>query len=249
MAPPAGMKPEIVVHADAAALACAAANLVVESARQAIAKRGAFALVLAGGSTPERTYRELAARPSALDVAHTWFLFGDERCVPPDHERSNYRMARGALLDPLDVPPERVQRMEGELDPESAARRYEERLSEVLAQHDGRLDLVLLGIGGDGHTASLFPGTAALDERERRVVANWVPKLGEWRLTLTLPILDRARSVAFLVSGKDKAAIVAEAFGGAEHATPHPCERVRPEDGELRVLLDRAAGEGVAKGP
>ncbi len=232
------MKPEIVVYDDAAALARGAADRVIESARAA---PGAFALVLAGGSTPRKTYEELTRRQSALDPQRTWFLFGDERCVPPDHERSNYRMAREALFDPLGVPPERVLRMEGERDPQDAARRYEERLRAILLETDPRLDLVLLGIGPDGHTASLFPGTTALEERDRWVVANWVPQLDEWRLTLTLPILNRARGVAFLVRGADKARIVAEAFGGVAHASPYPCERVRPETGALSVLLDTIA--------
>ena len=232
------MKPEIVVYKDAAALARGAADLIVDTARAAA---GAFTLVLAGGSTPRKTYEELARRKGALDVQRTWFLFGDERCVPPDHERSNYRMAREALFDPLGVPPERVLRMEGEHDPQDAARRYEERLRANLPVHDPRLDLVLLGIGPDGHTASLFPGTTALDEGERWVVSNWVPKFSEWRLTLTLPLLNRARHVAFLVSGADKATIVDEAFGGEPHDSPYPCERVRPEAGKLAVLLDAPA--------
>jgi len=233
--------PEIAVLEDADALARAAADLVVESAREALAERGSFTLVLAGGSTPRWAYEALAARPGALDPTRTWFAFGDERCVPPEHERSNYRMAREALLDPLGVSPTRVLRMEGELDPAEAAQRYEEQLRRALPATDPRLDLVLLGIGGDGHTASLFPGTAALDERDAWVVANWVPQLSEWRLTLTLPLLNRARRIAFLVSGADKAAIVAEAFGGAAHAAPHPYERVRPEAGLLSVLLDAPA--------
>jgi 6-phosphogluconolactonase len=232
------MKPEIAVFEDAAALARGAADLIVESAAAAT---GAFTLVLAGGSTPRKTYEELTRRKDALVVQRTWFLFGDERCVPPDHERSNYRMAREALFDPLGVPPERVLRMEGERDPEDAAQRYEERLRAILPETDPRLDLVLLGIGPDGHTASLFPGTTALEERDRWVVANWVPKFNEWRLTLSLPILNRARRVAFLVSGADKAAIVAEAFHGTPHASPYPCERVRPESGALTVLLDAPA--------
>jgi 6-phosphogluconolactonase len=230
------MKPEIVVFEDAAALARGAADWIGGQV-----SGSGLTIVLAGGSTPRKTYEELARRKDALDVQRTWFLFGDERCVPPDHERSNYRMAREALFDPLGVPPERVLRMEGELGPEVAAGRYDERLRAILPASDPRLDLVFLGIGPDGHTASLFPGTAALDEGDRWAVANWVPKFSEWRLTLTLPILNRARRIAFLVGGADKAAIVAEAFGHAPHATPYPCERVRPETGHLHVLLDAPA--------
>jgi len=251
------MKPEIVVYEDAAALARGAADLIAGWGQVSGSGLGAwrkdltprpdpaakedFTVVLAGGSTPRKTYEELARRKGAIDTQRTWFLFGDERCVPPDHERSNYRMAREALFDPLGVPPERVLRMEGERDPQDAARQYEERLRAILPEADPRLDLVLLGIGPDGHTASLFPGTTALEERNRWVVANWVPQLDEWRLTLTLPILNRARGVAFLVSGADKAAVVAEVFGGAPHTGAYPCELVVPQDGTLSVLLDSPA--------
>jgi 6-phosphogluconolactonase len=238
------MKPEIVVFDDAAALARGAADWIGgQVSGSGLGVRSQFTIALAGGSTPRKTYEELARRKGQLDVQRTWFLFGDERCVPPDHERSNYRMAREALFDPLGVPPERVLRMEGELGPEVAAHRYEERLRAILPASDPRLDLVLLGIGPDGHTASLFPGTTALDESDRWAVANWVPKFEEWRLTLTLPILNRARRVLFLVSGADKAPIVAEAFGQAPHAAPHPCERVQPHAGTVTVLLDRQAAK------
>jgi len=243
-----GIRPAVTVYADAAALARGAADLVTACGRDAISARGAFTLALAGGSTPRRTYDELAARPDGLDAARTWFAFGDERCVGPDHDRSNYRMVREALLDPLGAQAARVLRLEGEIDPAAAARRYETRLRAILPEADPRLDLVLLGIGADGHTASLFPGTAALDERERWVVENWIPQLGEWRLTLTLPALDAARRVAFLVSGADKAAIVAEAFGDAAHDAPHPCERVRPAAGLLDVLLDAPAAARLGAG-
>jgi 6-phosphogluconolactonase len=151
-------------------------------------------------------------------------------------------MARETLLDPLEIPEHHVLRMKGEQTPADAARRYEVRLGDLfLNRPKRRFDLLLLGIGADGHTASLFPGTAALDEQERWVAANEVPQLDAWRLTLTLRALNASRRVIFMATGQEKAAVVAEAFGGVEHATVHPCERVAPPYGRRDVLIDQAA--------
>jgi 6-phosphogluconolactonase len=162
--------------------------------------------------------------------------------MPPDDEASNFRMVEQTLLDPLEISPHRVIRMKGEQTPAEAAQRYEVRLSDLfLGEKRRHFDLVLLGIGTDGHTASLFPGTQALDEKERWAVANHVPQLDSWRLTLTLPALNSARRVVFLVTGEEKARVIAEAFGGVEHAEPYPCERVAPFHARREVLLDHAA--------
>ena len=178
----------------------------------------------------------------------TYFAFGDERCVPPDHEESNYRMARESLLDPLEIPGHRVLRMKGEQVPSEAAQRYEVRLGDLfLNRASRRFDLVLLGIGADGHTASLFPGTAALEEQERWVVANEIPRLGTWRLTLTFKALNAARRVIFLAAGEEKATVIAEAFGGLEHPAPHPCELVTPFHARREVLVDRAAASKMPR--
>ena len=227
---------------DADAVARAAAELFAASAHEALGRAGRFVVALAGGSTPRRLYEHLADEPhrSRLPWGATVVLFGDERCVAPDHPASNYHMAREALLDHVALAPENVHRLRGELDPAEAAHDYE-----ALLRREPRIDLLLLGIGADGHTASLFPGTTALEERDAWVVANHVPQLGEWRLTLTLPALSAARQVVFLATGASKARVVAEAFGGAAHPLVHPCELVVPADGERVVFVDREAAAGL----
>ena len=229
---------------DPDAVAQAAAERWLDTASRAVDRHDHFVVVLAGGSTPRLLYRRLAEPPfrEKAPWSRTFFVFGDERCVPPDDESSNYRMARETLLEPLSIPDHRVLRMKGEETPVDAARRYEVRLGDLfLTRPKPGFDLVLLGVGADGHTASLFPGTAALDETERWVVANEVPQLGAWRLTLTFPALNSAGRVLFLVTGSQKARIVAEAFGGVEHAESYPCERVAPPGARREVLIDRDA--------
>jgi 6-phosphogluconolactonase len=229
---------------DLDAIAEHAARLVAAAARTAIERSGRFTLALAGGRTPQGLHARLPAEAIAWEK--TTVLFGDERCVPPDHPDSNDRMVRETLLDRLPRPPAAVLRMEGERAPEEAASRYARAMREVFpAAAFPRIDLVLLGMGADGHTASLFPGTVALDERERWVVANHVPQLDAWRLTLTFPVLQSAAEVLFLIAGQDKARVFAEAFGGLPHPEPYPCERARPRDGALTVLVDRAAASGL----
>jgi 6-phosphogluconolactonase len=236
--------PQVFQYRDAEAIAEAAAKRFLDSAKRAVAKSDRFLVVLAGGSTPRALYRRLTEPPYRDKVPwkQTYFAFGDERCVPPDHEESNYRMARETLFEPLEIPDYRVLRMKGEQKPVEAARRYEVRLGDLfLNRSSRRFDLVLLGIGTDGHTASLFPGTAALEERERWVVANQVPRLGVWRITLTFKALNAARRVLFLATGEEKAKVIAEAFGGLEHPAPHPCELVTPFHARREVLVDRVA--------
>ncbi len=229
---------------DAEGIAEAAAKRFLDSAKRAVEKADRFIVVLAGGSTPTTLYRKLTEPPYRESVpwGKTYFVFGDERCVPADHEDSNYRMARETLLDPLEISEHRVLRMKGEQVPVDAARRYEVRLGDLFLYLPRRhFDLVLLGIGADGHTASLFPGTDALAEKERWVVANEVPQLGAWRLTLTFRALNSARRVIFMAVGEEKAKVIAEAFGGLEHAEPHPCEHVAPYHARREVLIDHAA--------
>ncbi|ACG73647.1 6-phosphogluconolactonase [Anaeromyxobacter sp. K] len=241
MARPQG--PALVRAADAADLARAAAEDVARRAEEAVAARGRFAVALAGGSTPRALYA-LLADPAApwrerVPWARTEIWFGDERCVPPDHPDSNYRTAREALLEHVHAAA--VHRIEGERPPAEAAAGYEAALRRA-AEPDGsppRLDLVLLGLGADGHTASLFPGSPALDERARWVAAPFVPAVGAHRITLTLPVLERARAIAFLVSGAAKRAALGQLL--APGAPSIPAARVRPLDGALLVLADRAA--------
>jgi 6-phosphogluconolactonase len=226
------------------AVADAAAKRFLDTAKRAVDKLDHFVVALAGGSTPRLLYQRLTESPYRERVPwdRTFFVFGDERCVGPEDEASNYRMAKETLFDPLEIEPHRVLRMKGEEKPADAARRYEVRLGDLfLTRPAPSFDLVLLGIGTDGHTASLFPGTEAVEESVRWVVANHVPQHDSWRLTLTFPALNQARRVIFLATGESKARVVAEAFGGVEHAETYPCERVTPLHARREVLVDREA--------
>ncbi|HEV2743785.1 MAG TPA: 6-phosphogluconolactonase [Rubrobacter sp.] len=220
-------------------LAEAAARAFVEGAASAIAERGRFAVALAGGSTPEATH-EVLARDHAGDVdwPNVHAFFGDERAVPPDHEDSNYRMAREALLDR--VPVGSVHRMRGELPPDEAAASYEKDLEQFFGEVPPVLDLVMLGIGEDGHTASLFPETPALGITDRLAVANPVAKLDTTRLTLTVPVLNAAREVRFLVAGAGKAEALAEILDGGADPRQYPAKLIRPPGGPI-WMIDRAA--------
>lgn len=209
-----------------------AVALIESAANEAIAARGLFSLSLSGGNTPKPVYTALAQRP--LDWSKVLITFGDERCVPPDDEQSNYLMARRTLLDAIPIPAENVLRMKGELDPAEAAKEYEAVLKEKADGGVFRHDLILLGMGPDGHTASLFPGTPALEEKERLVVENYVPKMSMWRITFTYPLIDAARHVCFLVNSAGKDAILDEVFSGK---SSYPCAAVNPTDGKLTWLL------------
>ena len=199
-------------------------------------------VALTGGSTPGAAYERAAAMDADWSGATLWF--GDERCVPPDDERSNYGMAKRTLLDRLTGPPPRVERIAGELGPGAGTADYESRLHETFGAGMPRLDLVLLGLGSDGHCASLFPGRPELDVTDRAVVG--VPEAGLEpfvpRVTLTLPALNTAREVAFLVTGAGKAEAVARAFGGTPDPDT-PASLVAPASGSLTVLIDPAAAE------
>jgi 6-phosphogluconolactonase len=233
---------------DAEELARCAAFAVVQAAREAVQARGSFSLALAGGDTPRRLYQKLAAGP-ALDWSRAELFFGDERSVPPGHPESNYRMAREALLEPAGVDPLRVHRIQAErADLDAVAREYEAELRRILGATPEapppRLDLVLLGLGTDGHTASLFPYTAALLETRRCVVANDVPRLGSQRVTITFPLIGRARRVLVLVGGESKAGALAEVLEGAWDPERLPAQRLRAPEGRVsRVdwLVDAAA--------
>jgi 6-phosphogluconolactonase len=201
--------------------------------------------VLAGGSTPKATY-EVLARDYAdgVDWSNVHVFFGDERAVPPDHEDSNYGMARDTLLDR--VPIGSVHRMQGELPPDEAAEAYEQELRDFFGSDDlPRFDLILLGMGSDGHTASLFPETSALEVHDRWVVANPVLKLDTTRITLTVPVLDAARAVYFLVAGEDKAGPMAEILEGDPGPREYPASLIQPEGGP-QWMLDRAAASGLS---
>ncbi len=238
---------EIRVLPDPKEAAVAAAHEAAHVARDSITNRGVFRIALSGGSTPRLLFDALTHPPFREGIAwsHVRFFFVDERCVPPDHERSNYRMARERLLEPLGIPPDRVARMRGEDDPETAARAYERALEAEFGSPgpDFRFDFVLLGLGADGHTASLFADTAALLELSRAVVPNRIPKLGEWRLTLTLPVLNASRHAVFLVTGAEKSDAVAAVT--KRRAPELPASRVHVDGGSLIWIVDEAAADGL----
>lgn len=241
--------PTIRVLPDPPALARAVAGHVVGRATTAIAARGRCLLALAGGSTPQAAYRALAsdAFRHQIDWSRLHVVWGDERCVPPDDPRSNYRVAREALLDRVPLPPENIHRIPGEADPNQAAAIYEERLRGLLGTGGGKatpgagLDLVLLGMGRDGHTASLFPGNAAVRESVRWVAADFVEVVGMWRVTLTPVVINAARHVSFVVSGTAKAERLHEVL--EEPRTPDrlPAQAIQPARGHLTWLIDQAA--------
>lgn len=234
------------VYEDKQELAEAAAQDFAVRAAEAIEDRGRFAVALAGGSTPKTTY-EILARDYADRVqwSKVHVFFGDERTVPPEHEDSNYRTAREALLD--HVPAASVHRLRGEMPPEEAAASYEGELREFFGSAGiPDLDLVMLGIGGDGHTASLFPNTPALDVRDRLAVENPVEKLETVRLTLTAPVINAARAVVFAVAGEDKAEALREILEGDANPHGYPAKLIQPADGVV-WMVDRTAASRLSQ--
>ncbi len=218
-----------------------AAEFILQQARIALAKRGEFRIALSGGNTPRPVYQELARIGPDLPWERIFVTFGDERCVPPADEQSNYRMARESLFVPAAVPERSVARLRGEINPQLAAQEYQDQL-DVLAAQKGeviyRHDLILLGLGEDGHTASLFPGTAALEEQARRVVANFVPKLNTWRLTFTFPLIEQARRICFLVNGDKHRDLIDKVL----HGDPaYPASRVQSTNGGVTWFIGEPA--------
>jgi 6-phosphogluconolactonase len=232
-------------------LFAAAAEEVVRAAEEAVAARGRFTIALSGGSTPKSLFNLLATNArTTLPWDRMFFFWGDERHVPPTDAESNYRMADEAMLSKIPVAAGNVFRIATEnSDAAAAADAYEQTLRKFFQLGPGefpRFDLILLGMGPDGHTASLFPGTAALQEKSRLVVANWVEKLKASRITLTLPVLNAARCVAFLVSGTDKADALKAVLEGDAPGEQYPSKLVKPSDGKLIWLVDRAAASGLS---
>ena len=219
----------------------AAAEKFVELASEAIKQRGRFTVALSGGSTPEPLYEMLAERDD-IEWSRVHIYFGDERTVPPDDEDSNYRMARLTLLDDIDAS---VYRIKGELDPAEAVNDYISELQAGFESEIPRFDLMLQGMGADGHTASLFPDTTALDEHDAWVVANHVPQLDTWRITMTYPVINNARVVMFLIAGEEKADALYEVLKGDSNPQTYPAQAVKPTDGELHWYLDRDAAKRI----
>jgi 6-phosphogluconolactonase len=239
---------EIRIVADAQALFRAAASEFARLAQTATRETGTFRVALAGGSTPKGLY-DLLGDDAALREAIPWhsthLYWGDERTVPPDHRDSNYRMAAAALLSRVPIPDANIHRMRGEMaDADAAARCYEDELQSSFKLAPGQLprfDLVLLGLGYDAHTASLFPHTAALDEQQRLAVANRVHILRTTRITLTAPVLRGAASVVFMVSGADKAQALRTVLEGRYAPAEAPAQLIMPDRGHLVWLVDRQA--------
>jgi 6-phosphogluconolactonase len=234
----------VTVVADAAALFRAAAAEFSRCAREAIAAGGRFCVALSGGNTPRGVYSLLAAEQGkTLPWNRIFVFFGDERHVPPDHPDSNYRMANETLLSKVPIPPQNVFRVPAELPADVAADKYERSLREFFNLPENALpnfDLVLLGLGDDGHTASLFPGTAALAETSRLVVANWIEKFQSYRITFTYPVINRAAEALFLVSGDSKSQIL-KAVLDPSGPRVYPAQAVQPQAGILMWLVDREA--------
>lgn len=230
----------------------AAAEEVIRDATDSVNARGRFSIALSGGSTPKSLFNLLATNArSALPWDRMFFFWGDERHVPPTDPESNYRMASEVMLSKVPVPTANIFRMPAENpDAARAAEDYEKTLRKFFQLSGNQVpqfDLILLGLGPDGHTASLFPGTAALREKSRLVVANWVEKLKTNRLSFTLPVLNAARCVAFLVSGTDKAAVLKTVLEENAPAEQFPAKLVNPSSGKLIWFLDRAAASSLSK--
>jgi len=253
MTPPT-LPREIRIVEDADMLARASAEEFRQAVQSAVGAREEAAVSLSGGTTPRRLYQLLAgdAYRERLPWARIHFFFGDERHVPPDDPESNYRMAFESMLQRVPVPEGNVHRIRGEApEAEAAARDYERDLSRHFRLRPGefpRLDLALLGLGPDGHTASLFPGTRALREERRLAVANWVGKLDTSRITLTAPVFNHAACVMFLVSGQDKAMPLKSVLEGAYEPDQLPAQLIRPERGRLLWLADSAAAARLSGG-
>jgi len=247
--PTVDLKPapgQLRVLSDAEAVANSAAELFVQLAARAVSQRGRFRVALSGGSTPRRTYQLLATPQWRSQLA--WpkidMFLGDERYVPPDHPESNYHMVKEALLQ--HVPEANLHRVPTELEPEAAATAYEADIRQAFALSAGipQFDLIFLGLGTNGHTASLFPGSPLLHENSRLVAAEFVSEAKMWRISMTLPLLNQGRTDAFLVAGKEKAEVLREVRAGAFDPERLPAQLIKPENGELLWLADQpAAGQ------
>ncbi len=230
------------VYADAPAVSRALAECFVKAGNAAIAENGSFHVALSGGNTPRAAYELLAGEPfrSSLSWNNVFVYFGDERCVPPTDERSNFGMARAAFLDAIPVPTANVRRMSGEVDPGHAANEYSTILRTDLGQLP-RFDLVLLGLGEDAHTASLFPGRELDRDQDSLVEAVYHESDATWRLTITPKVINAAYRVVFAVEGASKAPALAAVYEGSYDPRTYPAQIVRPTSGQLTWLVDEAA--------
>ncbi|MGA9585975.1 MAG: 6-phosphogluconolactonase [Terracidiphilus sp.] len=244
----AELKIEYIVEPDTAALARRTAQHFVEVVEKAVSRQGRARIAISGGSTPKAAFQLLADPGQPWLKRMPWdkleLYWVDERTVPPDHPESNYRMTREAMLNHVPLKPEQVHRMEGELEPEVAAARYESLLRNnfrLEGAESPRFDLIALGMGDDGHTASIFPHTEAIHTLGRLVTANQVPQKNTWRITLTWPVINQGSSVFFLIGGTDKAELVKEVFTGPSDPERLPSQLIWPSGGILTLILDKDA--------
>ncbi|HSN76505.1 MAG TPA: 6-phosphogluconolactonase, partial [Anaerolineae bacterium] len=241
--------PNLTIYLDKEAFIAGAAEFMVERAVEALAQRGRWTVALAGGGTPQPIYARLAEAGSAqrIDWSRVHVFFGDERCLPPDDPLSNYRMAREALLDFVPLPPDNVHRIRGEDDPALAALAYEQTIQRLFrTMAPPAFDLICLGMGDNGHTASLFPGTAALREQARWVVPQYVEVMQTWRVTMTAPLLNAARHAAFFVEGAGKADMLQRVLHGPYDPDVLPAQMIQPTGGQLHWLVDAATAGRLA---
>ncbi|MBO1224135.1 MAG: 6-phosphogluconolactonase [Candidatus Scalindua sediminis] len=243
------MEKRIHVYPNKEKLVAATTERVINLIGQAIQENGLCNIALAGGNTPREVYSMLAANSyrDRVDWNGLHLFWGDERMVPPEHQDSNFRMVQQTLLEHIKIPDGNVHRIRGEITPEQAASEYAELLHNSFRKDSPRFDLILLGIGEDGHTASLFPDTDAIEECERHAVAVFVPRLNTWRVTLTLPVLNAAREVIFLVSGNSKSNIIQRIMNIKQPTKDLPATMVNPENGTLRWMLDSDAAALINK--
>jgi 6-phosphogluconolactonase len=249
------MERDIRILASLDAIARRAAQEFLQSATSAVSERGSFSVALAGGSTPKALY-SLLVGDAGLRGQLPWdkmhLYFGDERSVGPEHADSNFRMATETLISKSPLKPEQVTRIKGEYkDTEKAAQEYEQALRASFTLADGqfpRFDLMLLGMGNEGHTLSLFPGTKALHETKRIVVRNWIGKLCTERITLTAPVANQAAEVIFMVTGADKACALKSVLEGPYEPQQLPAQMIQPQTGKLLWLVDAAAGGMLSNG-
>jgi 6-phosphogluconolactonase len=230
----------------------AAAEEFIRVGNAAIAARKQFTVALSGGSTPKGLYSLLATECSTFDWNHTFLFFGDERHVGPTDAESNYHMVDEALLSRIKIPAANVFRVKAEgTDAERVAEKYENQIRQFFGLKAGtfpRFDLILLGLGPDGHTASLFPGSRGLEEKSKLVISNWVEKFHTYRISFTFPVLNKAAEVLFLVSGADKAQILQRLLNGHDEP-PYPSQQVQPANGSLMWMVDEAAAKDLKPRP
>ena len=247
---------KIRIFADAEAMSKAVANTLVEHISASLQTSDVYSIALSGGATPRRLYSLLAGDPELRrqipwDRVH--FFWGDERHVPPNHPESNYRMVFETMLSKVPIPADNIHRMRGEdPDADKAAGDYAREIRRFFGIKSGQIPVfncALLGLGTDGHTASLFPATSALAETERLAVANWVTKFKSYRITLTLPVFNNAAQILFLVNGEEKAETLKAVLEGNRQSSRYPAQRIQPSDGELIWFLDRSAAGRLTRNP